>query len=348
MQFMRYLALLAWMVIPFPLVCVKDAHSPARQPEQLQPSTACKGDAQHEVLCRANAAAARAAVLRQQQTGRELKAAIALLEESVHLFKAAHSYGDAARMQLQIGDTYLTLSEYEKALGTYGEVVALSLEDQRVRCQALSRMSRVYSLTGRTADADRYSNQAVDLSSAFSDATVQAEALEARGLALDVSGDFSHSAEFLARARDLFVQGTDPEGQARSALWLAYAHFGSERLKAIQFAGEALRLWSSSNSRDGVARAHSALGFFAAVAGEFETAQCNYQQALDNFRTIGDKDNEAVALNGIGYANRENGDLEASLENYRRAKAIFADLRDPRKSGKPLSSVACHVPFRTP
>ena len=252
MPFMRYLLLLAWMVIPFPLlVCAKDAHSTARQPAQLEPPTACKGDGQREVLCRANAAAARAAVLRQQQTAREMKAAIALLEESVHLFKAAHSYGDAARMQLQIGDTYFTLSEYEKALGTYREVIARG--DQRVRCQALSRISRVYSITGRTADADRYSNQAVDLSSAFSDATVQAEALASRGLALYVSGDFTHSAELLARACDLFVQAANPEGQAQSALWLAYAHFGSERLKAIQFAGEALRLWSSSNIRDGVA-----------------------------------------------------------------------------------------------
>lgn len=340
MQFIRYLALLAWMVIPFPLlVCVRDAHSTARQPAQVQPPAACRGDGQREVLCRANAAAARAAVLRQQQTGREMKAAIALLEESVQLFKAAHSYGDAARMQLQIGDTYFTLSEYEKALATYREVIALSMGDQRVRCQALSRMSRVYSITGRTADADRYSNQAVDLSRSFSDATVQAEALAARGLALYVSGDFTHSAELLARARELFVQAANPEGQAQSALWLAYALFGSERLKAIQLAGEALRLWSSSNSRDGIARAHSALGFFAAVAGEFETAQCNYQQALDDFRSIGDKDNEAVALNGIGYTNRENGDLPASLESYRRAKAIFADLRDPLGAGEATTGI---------
>jgi hypothetical protein len=56
----------------------------------------------------------------------------------------------------------------------------------------------------------------------------------------------------------------------------------------------------------------TALGIFATATDEFETAQCNYQRALPVFHNLGDKDNEAIILNGMGFASRETGDIERS------------------------------------
>jgi len=336
-QIVYRLPLLAGMLISFPAsVCPHVIGSPSLQQAGL-PATvedagsrnlAPENSSQNlDVLrLKAQTAADKAAVLRQKQTGKDLNAAVALLQQSVRLFKAAQAYSQAADAALQSGEIYFTLSQYDKALKSYREALSLDGKRPELLCLALSRMARTYATRGQKSPADSYSTQALSRCSALPDPGLQAEALEARGEALSTAGDSSGAAEFLFQAHDLFVRARDENGQAQALLMLAYAHFARDRIKAIQFAGRALPLWSSS--LDGVARAHTALGFFAGVAGEFETAQCHYRDAVKNFQTIGDEDNEASALNGWGHASRETGDLEASLKNYRRAKTIFARVQD--------------------
>src|SRR5438309_360948 len=62
--------------------------------------------------------------------------------------------------------------------------------------------------------------------------------------------------------------------------------------------------------------------------GEFETAQCNYRLARPVFHGLGNKDDEASVLNGLGYVSRETGDWQKSLEHYQKARAIFASVHD--------------------
>src|SRR5262245_37836567 len=67
---------------------------------------------------RAEAALSKAGDLRQKQTEKDLSAAIALLHESISLFKALRSRTRAAAASLQIGDIYATLSRYDEALSS--------------------------------------------------------------------------------------------------------------------------------------------------------------------------------------------------------------------------------------
>ena len=64
------------------------------------------------------------------------------------------------------------------------------------------------------------------------------------------------------------------------------------------------------------------------LRGEFETAQCNYAIARPLFREIGDRDDEASVLNGLGYVNRATGDWQKSVEYYQGARAAFAAVQD--------------------
>ena len=77
-----------------------------------------------------------------------------------------------------------------------------------------------------------------------------------------------------------------------------------------------------------MARLRSLLGTFAILNGEFETAQCNYRLARPVFHELGNKDDEAIVLNGLGRVNRETGDLEKSLERYQEARMMFAGVHD--------------------
>jgi len=277
---------------------------------------------------KAEESAQRAAVLRQTQTATSLLSAIRLLGESSRLFAAARSYDKAAEAQLQIGEIYMILSEFNKARKSFDEAFKIA-HDMELRCGALSDIARLYASIGPYSLADDYSRQALSMCENLS-ARPQAEALEARGEVLHSGGEYSKSADCLRRARDLFVIAKDDNGQAQALLMLAYALFsqGGERLQGLQAAGEALRLWSLGENRFGVAQVHAALGIFAVLTGKFETAQCNYAVARPLFRDVGDRDDEASVLNGLGLVSRETGDWDKSLGYYRTAKAAFANVQD--------------------
>jgi CHAT domain-containing protein/tetratricopeptide (TPR) repeat protein len=276
---------------------------------------------------RAEVAAQKATVLRKRQSAENLLAATTLFLESSRLFAASHGYDKAADSHLQISEIYLILSEFDKARESYREALKLA-RDRELQCRALSGIARTYASTGPYSLADEYSRQALSLCEHLSE-RAQAEALEARGEVLHSAGDYSESVDCLRRARDLFAAAKEDNGQAQALLMLAHALVQSgERLQALQEARQALRLWSLADNHFGVAQARAALGIFAIITGEFETAQCNYGVSRPLFRDIGDRDDEASVLNGLGFVNRETGDWQKSLEYYQSAKAAFASVQD--------------------
>jgi CHAT domain-containing protein/Flp pilus assembly protein TadD len=278
-------------------------------------------------LHKAEADMQKAALLRERPNARDLQAAIVLFQESARLFKKGSAYDRAAGANLQIGEIYFILSQFDNALGAYREALRLDPKNPETRCQALSRIARTYSNVGQSSEADRYSEQALKLSVGLSTRT-QAEALESRGEFLHNSGKVQESVEWFDRANALFAEANDANGQAQALLMLAYAHFLTDRATGIHFAREALRLWNSTGNRYGVAQAQMVLGNFASTTDEFETSQCSCKQALPVFHGIRDKDNEAIILNILGKVNREIGDLDASLRYYRNARESLASVRD--------------------
>jgi CHAT domain-containing protein/tetratricopeptide (TPR) repeat protein len=293
------------------------------------PATTTERDRTRDVLQRrAEADFQEAALLQEKQTGKDLTAAARLLERSARLFESSRAQERAADAHLRAGEIYSTLSQYDKARRSFRAALKLG-QDPEVHCKALSRIARTYATTGPSSLADRYSNQAMYLCERLSD-NAQAEALQARGETLDFAGERSNNADYFLRARDLFALGRDDNGQAQALLMLAYgALFSSgDQEQGLEAASQALRLWSSTGNRNGVARMRSILGTLAIAKGEFETAQCNYRIARPVFREIGNKDDEGVVLNGLGFVSRETGDWRNSLQYYQNARAIFASVQD--------------------
>lgn len=297
---------------------------------------------------KAEAAFQRAAALREKQTGRELTTAVGLFQQSAQVFRSAHLYERAADAYIHAGEIYFTFSRYDKARRSYYGALQLG-HDPELRCKALSRLARTYATTGPFSRADHYSNEALDFCERLSE-SAQAEALEARGEALDFGGERSKSRDYYLRALDLFAAAQNSDGQAQALLMLAYGYlFSGAQEKGLEAAGHALRLWSSTGNRHGVARMRSILGTFAIASGEFEMAQCNYRIARPVFREIGNKDDEAVVLDGLGFVSRETGDWQKSLEYYKRARSVFASVQDAlgeieaiQGMGKALTAIEEH------
>jgi CHAT domain-containing protein len=279
---------------------------------------------------RAETASAKAALLREKQSSADLNSAVGLFRESARLFEAGSLHEDAADAHVHAGEIYFTFSQYDKARRSYREALKIG-QHPDVRCRALSRMAQSYVPTGPFALADDYSKQAMSMCEHLNE-KAQAEALEARGEVLDFGGESSESGDYLRRARDLFALANDDAGQARTLYTLALLELfsGDRRARGLATADEALRLSTSTGNRYEVARMRSLLGISGIRRGEFETAQCNYAVARPVFHEIGNKDDEAIVLNGLGYVSRETGDWQKSLEYYQRARSFFADVRDLR------------------
>jgi len=338
------------MLIAFPLlVCARSANprtylkgmpvANKGMPQQKSLADVASNRARDLAIHKAEEAEQKAAQLRQHPNTRGLQAAIVLLQESARLFKTASAYDRAAGVKLQIGEIYFTLSRFDNALGAYREARRLDPKNPEISCQALSRMARTYSTTGESSKADSNSEQALKLSIGLSSRT-RAEALEARGEFLYNSGQLQESVQLFDRARALFAEANDSNGEAQTVLMLAYTHFPTDRATGIHLTQEALRLWNSTENRDGAAQQKMALANFAITTDEFETSQCSCKQALPVFQEIGDRDNEAIILNILGKVSRETGDLDASLRYYRKARAALASVQDWLGSFEAITGIA--------
>ena len=294
----------------------------------------------------ADALAQRAAVLSKLQTKKNLTSAALLFHQSTQLFLSAGLPDNAANSHLREGEIYVTLGSYDKARRSFQTATAIT-QNFELRCRALSAMTRLYASTGPLPLAKHYSELALNVCESLGQAA-QAEAIEARGEALDSAGEHGESESCFLRAIDLFAAAQDDGGRARALLMLAYLEFFSdgEHSQGIDHARQAMQLWSTIGDRYGTARARSALGIFAITRGEFETAECNYRAAKGLFHQIGDRDGEASVLNGLGYVTREIGDWQKSLEFYQHARDTFASIQDflgeheaIKSAGKDLSAL---------
>jgi CHAT domain-containing protein len=326
--------LLTCLVVPFGQQAVPLAagspgllQDPAETRDRNSSSTPPAAQAPEALRRKAEAIEKRAVALQKVQTSRNFSVAVELFRESARLFEAADLHEDAANAYLEAGDIYFTLSQYDKARRSFRQTLKLGQEPE-IRCKALSRMARSYATTGPLSLAERSSLDALHGCEPLK-GELRAEALEARGEALESAAEHAKSTEFFRQAQNLFAAVNDGGEQARSLMMLSLALFADgKQADGLEAAGEALRLWSSVDDRYGLARARSVLGIFAITRGEFETAQCNYKIAEPILREIGNRDDEASVLNGLGYASRETGDWEKSLEYYRKAKTAFATVQD--------------------
>ncbi len=73
--------------------------------------------------------------------------------------------------------------------------------------------------------------------------------------------------------------------------------------------------------------------------GTFEQALEVGQQALELFRSLGDRRGEALTLNGIGLTQARMGDEAGALDSYETAVALLTELDDSHGAGRVLANM---------
>jgi CHAT domain-containing protein/tetratricopeptide (TPR) repeat protein len=221
-----------------------------------------------------------------------------------------------------IGDVYLDLAEYGKALQSYTDGLSL-IKDSRKQAGSLNRISQVYVYLGDPNQALSYCVSASQLSRETGDSRELARALNNRAEVSYSFGKYQESIDALDQALPVW-QASDARDKIRTLLNLGYAHFDLRRLdKARSYYDQALQISRDMGNQRGEAQALTAIGGVFAYSGDKQAALDYQNQAINLFRRIGDRNGEAVALNGLGYVYRSLAEYEKSLDCYLQALQLF-------------------------
>jgi tetratricopeptide (TPR) repeat protein len=81
-------------------------------------------------------------------------------------------------------------------------------------------------------------------------------------------------------------------------------------------------------------------GVLNAVAGDLDTAQARYSQALEIQQRIGDEEGAGLSLGGLAQLASGRGDLVGALEHYRQSLAAYEAIGDRAEEARILSEIA--------
>ncbi|HEV3041661.1 MAG TPA: CHAT domain-containing tetratricopeptide repeat protein [Candidatus Angelobacter sp.] len=268
-------------------------------------------------------------IVRDTGDSQDLRQAITWLQEHARVLQRLNLSEAAARGYLLTGEIYEVLSQYQRATASYRRALHLSSKGSYLGCTAMSHLARVYATTGDWQRAFNLSRNARDSSGGLH---CWAEALQSEAEASRFSnqqGDLGHSFDLALIAADVFAYEGDAGEEAQALLTAAYSEFQLNQAEdGFRLAEQALRIWSSTGNRHGMALAHTALGFFSIRRSNPEYSLSESKQALQIFAPMGDRDNEAIVYSNLGLLAKEIGNLDEAYENFKHASLLFAAAHD--------------------
>ncbi|HEV7373695.1 MAG TPA: CHAT domain-containing protein [Pyrinomonadaceae bacterium] len=270
--------------------------------------------------------------LRAEWEEESLRESIQKYNDALITWRSISRRREAIETLLNIGEVYFTLSDYSRARASYQQALGLRPGDVRTRNRVLNSIAYVLGYTGQGKKALGYFKQ-IARSYTLSPATrgnssddlrEEARALCGMGEIYSSEGNLQLALELLQRARNLWTEAGDRNGQALAHLNSGHAYMdsGNEQKASSEFE-QALALWRTIGERRGEALSLTAIGGVHSLLGKKQLALEAHQQALNLFRSMGDHHGEAVALNGIARAYEELNELQTALDNYFQALRLY-------------------------
>lgn len=274
-----------------------------------------------------------ATLLRSEWTNASLQKAIEKYDKAALVWKGEGNLTSAAKALLGAGEVCFLLSEYTNALKRYQAAVQLTAatDDELTASCAFSQIGLVLSYLGKNDEAQVHLANALRFLESADEAQVGpllrhglADGLSSLGEITYAKGNLVRSMAQFERARKIFAEIGDRNGEARMHLFAGYAA-GSlgETQKAIFEINKALKLFREVTNKAGEARALTALGLAGSVIRHEDKAIDLHREALEIFETIGDRNGEAVALNGLGQSYENLREYSIALDNYQKALDLF-------------------------
>jgi predicted ATPase len=226
-----------------------------------------------------------------------------------------------ALLREAIGDLHTLQGEYSAALAAYEAAAALGEPDAVARIE--HKLGRVHDRRGDPELADLHLLEALRLGG--ESARVQAD----RSLAAHRRGDSAGAAELARRSLELGEAEDDPEAVAQACNILGMLTGSREHLE------RSVELAETLPDRSVLVAALNNLALQCGRSGETETAIALTSRALELCTKQGDRHREAALHNNLADLLHRAGREAESMEELKRAVALFAEVGDGEAAMQP-------------
>jgi class 3 adenylate cyclase/tetratricopeptide (TPR) repeat protein len=237
------------------------------------------------------------------------------LQALAHLPESSDTGVLALELRLAVDHPLGVLGEHSRRCALLGEAEALAraLDDHPQLGRVLARMAQVRRLTGDLEGAIAVSQQALELTAALGESTLQVRAAHHLGQAYYAIGDFGQAATLLRRnveaaAWEPGTPSTDLLIQSRAWLARTLSELGGFA-EGRRHGDEALRLATIEGRGDTPTIVHHCLGHLYLAKGDLEQAVRVLEPGLALCRASGDRTNFRTIAAGLGYAYVRQGRL---------------------------------------
>lgn len=209
---------------------------------------------------------------------------------------------------------------------------ARKLDDPQAESWALNALAVAYRVARRIAEAEDCLLHSLEIRGRLGDVRGQASVMGNLGYLRIDMGRAAEALPLLERAADIYhgLGAIKAEGSARLNLGEAHKQLGKLDT-ALGHYQDALRLFHQVGSDHfGIGRTLSNVADTLRLLGRTEEAAAQAAEAYAINSRMGNRVDEAVALEVLGHAHAAQGDAARARQHWEQAYVIFLELADPR------------------
>lgn len=254
--------------------------------------------------------------------------ALALYQQALAIAVEGGDQIEESRILGNIGITYLNLSDYEGATDFFEQqrTLAVALGDREGEGRALNNLSLVYVAVGEYQRAIDLLEQYIAIARETGIRLGEGYALGNLGDIYNELGQYERAIEFqtqyLAIARD--IGNRFGEASALNSLGVNYYYLG-DLDRTVDLFQQAIAILDELGS-PASASVRGDLGFIYYELGDYDQALSFLRQHLAIAQAIGNRNEEARALNNLGLTYSALGDYGQAIELYQQSLSIFRAL----------------------
>lgn len=250
--------------------------------------------------------------------------AVELYQQALAIFQQVQDRPGQAKVLHNMGIAYLSLTQYEQGITFLQQAIAIyaELKQPDEAADSYMMLGTAYNYLGKYNNAINYFQQALAILPKGKDATQQRSQRKKQALMLlGIAGaqlglgDGSKAEETIAQAEAIGNAISDAE-VAKLVLLLREtakqpdvrtAQTNPQKRAADELLNQGTRQWQ---------------------ANQYSTAIATLNQALNLYRSVGDRSGEAKALNNLGIAHQSLSQYGAAIAYYQQASSLFRQLQD--------------------
>lgn len=258
--------------------------------------------------------------------------------EAISLFgKAVAKAGQERNLAVQmtsfnnIGNCYSQLGQSEKALRFYlkAEKMAVKARDPRYEAKILMNIGALYSEQKDFSRALSHFEKSIAVAEKTGDTKLTADCLNNMGIVYEQRQDFHHALRVYDRALRLYTRAKDESSVSMAHNNLAIVQKALGRYsEAASHYQMALSIAEKNQDRYMAAATYNNMGNLEILAGRPAKGLSYCQRAWEEAKSIGAKEIEVEALDGMATAHEKMGKLAKALalrKSYEKVKSEFVN-----------------------